>query len=261
MTQKRWHWTDTTPNYLANHIRLQVNADEVRVELFASDPSGGDGGAPVSPVNRIILERATMAQTIGGLNGPTLLAFAAIDARGLPRPPISVLAESTVTRRPPRHTRAGRGECWPVMMALSHPELPFTEASFLVRSAAGFSFSSNLEDWEELDAEPPGGATGGILGTLPTIALEHHAVSIPVGGETSLGLRIVDAAGVLDPRCVHTVHLEETGGFVPLRRVMTTDGLASFRISALGMAAGDVFKVKAGFRHFSGCDEVLVTVV
>ena len=57
------------------------------------------------------------------------------------------------------------------------------------------------------------------------------------------------------------LYLEETGGYLPMKRVQTVGGLARFKVGALGLKAGDAFKVKVGLRNFSGMLDVPFEVV
>jgi hypothetical protein len=143
-------------------------------------------------------------------------------------------------------------------MTLPHPDAPFTEANFIVRNRADMAFMSNLTGWNVTANRPE---NNGILSTLPSITLSVESINVPVNGTALVEATSVDMDGVALTDGHRTIYLEETGGFLPLRRVRTTGGKASFRISALGMQAGDTFKVKAGYRNFSGCAEVAVNVV
>ena len=46
-----------------------------------------------------------------------------------------------------------------------------------------------------------------------------------------------------------------------MKRVQTVGGLARFKVGALGLKAGDAFKVKVGLRNFSGMLDVPFEVV
>lgn len=56
------------------------------------------------------------------------------------------------------------------------------------------------------------------------------------------------------------IYLETTGGYLPHQRLHLTGGKGSFRVQALGLKSGESFKVKAGWRYFSGAAEKTVTV-
>ena len=60
---------------------------------------------------------------------------------------------------------------------------------------------------------------------------------------------------------VTTLFLEETGGYLPKRRVLAPGGSASFNVSATGLDPGDTFKVKVGFRNYSGLLDVPFEVI
>jgi len=55
------------------------------------------------------------------------------------------------------------------------------------------------------------------------------------------------------PSC--EVHLETTGGQLARSRLSLDAGKGSFAVSASGLEPGERFKIKAGFRHYSGVAE------
>jgi hypothetical protein len=57
-----------------------------------------------------------------------------------------------------------------------------------------------------------------------------------------------------------TVYLEEVNGYLPKRRVDLTGGVGQFRVGALGLAAGDTVRVKAGFRFYTGLGDITLPV-
>ncbi|MDL2058370.1 hypothetical protein MUN46_011725 [Mesosutterella sp. AGMB02718] len=57
------------------------------------------------------------------------------------------------------------------------------------------------------------------------------------------------------------IYIDSTGGYVPLRRLELSNGVGKFRIRALGLKAGESFKVKVGWRYFTGAAEKTVLVV
>ena len=56
---------------------------------------------------------------------------------------------------------------------------------------------------------------------------------------------------------------DEIGGgeYLPKRRVSAPSGSASFKVAATGLDPGDTFKVKVGFRNYSGLLDVPFEVV
>jgi hypothetical protein len=190
-------------------------------------------------------------------DGPGIYVLA-LSEKGVPLAPFNVYEQSYQSKRDLRFARAMSADMWPVLVAVPHTGAAFDECSFLVRNSAECHFSSNLESWTQLDEAPP---VGVMSHCLPTLKVLTPSVSMAADTSTVVDVQVVDAEGVLYPHGEQTIFLEETGGVLPLRRVKSVGGLASFRVSSAGMQSGESFKVKVGFRNISGCDEVLVFVV
>ena len=94
---------------------------------------------------------------------------------------------------------------------------------------------------------------------MPTLALSGDA-TVPAGGYASVTAQLRDAAGVPLAKTT-TLYLEETGGYLTRRRLPLVNGTGSFKVGAIGLDAGETFKVKAGFRLYSGLSEINFTVV
>ncbi|MFM7009369.1 MAG: hypothetical protein ACKO0Z_08590 [Betaproteobacteria bacterium] len=56
------------------------------------------------------------------------------------------------------------------------------------------------------------------------------------------------------------VYLDSTAGFLRDRRVMTVNGEGSTVFKADGLSSGTQVKIKVGFKHFSGTDDLVVNV-
>lgn len=93
------------------------------------------------------------------------------------------------------------------------------------------------------DATLSGPATVAAGGTVAVNAAIHMADDVPIAG-AAVELR-----------------LETTAGYLPKQRVVTVDGQATFNVTALGLSAGDVIRVKVGVGHFTGMDDHTITVV
>lgn len=301
MTKKLWHWAGSHDEsrpmyYLPMHVSLLAEEASVRVVLYYSESEDctlytsqqmesliySFNSLPASCVDRLkaavdgsFIDQSLAGQHIrihsifnvrrdagffgsGESDEPVVVAFPLDMTSGYTLSPINVLVESFLSKRPSNMTKVGLNQQWPVLMAVPYPGAPFSEASFVVRNDAAYVLSSNIAGWETITAPPPNGS---IVGTLPTIALSASSVDVDADSEVEIDLQIIDQDGSMDARGSHRIYLEETGGFLPLRRVSTAQGHGSFRISTRGMRAGDVFKVKAGFRNYTGCDEVEVRVI
>lgn len=139
-----------------------------------------------------------------------------------------------------------------------HVIVPFADAASFddceVMVVAGSDFSANVP----VQAVDAGFA---FVSRLPRLSLAAPD-SITADGTAQATVRLVDAANAPIPRAGVEVFLEATAGYLPKRRVTTAaDGSASVRLRALGLEPGDVVKLKAGFKHFTGSAEALVTVV
>jgi hypothetical protein len=56
-----------------------------------------------------------------------------------------------------------------------------------------------------------------------------------------------------------TLFLESTGGYLPQRRVSIT-GKGVIRFSTQGLLAGEQVKIKAGWKHYPGISELIITI-
>jgi hypothetical protein len=211
----------------------------------------------ISPTGIAIFDRAENSLGNAEMDGVGMYAFP-IDASLQPLAPFNAFSQTFLTKREPRKSRLMGESEWPVIMTLPYPDAPFTEANFIVRNRADMAFVSNLEGWDVVADRPEG---GGIIGTLPGIKLSQDTITLSAGGAATVEATVIDSDGTPRAEGAHTIYLEETGGFIPMRRVKTANGKATFRVSAMGMQAGDTFKVKAGYRNYSGCAEVTVKVI
>ena len=82
---------------------------------------------------------------------------------------------------------------------------------------------------------------------------------VQAGGETSLTLAVRDREGNVWDYPMD-VYLESNTGYLPYRRVRVT-GTASFPVQALGLKAGDVIRVKAGYRWYANLVHKDITVI
>ena len=99
-----------------------------------------------------------------------------------------------------------------------------------------------------------------VAGAMPVLRLLPVELVVPANGYGVAEVTVTDRDGqVLPAAC--DLYLEETGGYLPRRRIAVAEGLAAFKVGALGLEAGEAFRVKVGFRHFSGLADLNVTVV
>ena len=94
---------------------------------------------------------------------------------------------------------------------------------------------------------------------FPTFTITSGGTTIDADATDTVDFKMVDADGALIEKDT-TVYLESTGGYLPKSRVDVVDGLGSFKVTALGLAAAETFKVKLGFRNYTGVKDVNYTV-
>lgn len=94
---------------------------------------------------------------------------------------------------------------------------------------------------------------------LPRIAFDEREVQVGADGAAIIGFALTDAQGAPLTNSAY-IHFESTGGYLPMSRVAVESGRGSVRVVARDLVAGESFKVKAGFKYFSGVDECLVKV-
>jgi hypothetical protein len=244
---------------------LIANSDGFPVSHYSPTDDRWSGAyldPALADINIGLLGTATLYRTEGYLgsaerDGPGIYVFALND-QGIPMAPFNVYSQSYRSKRDPRFTRVMTDQTWPVMVAVPCTGAAFDECSFLVRNSSQCHFSSNLEGWTQLTQAPP---TGVLALSLPTLQVSSPTLSMSPNSSATVDVRVLDCDGVLYPHGEQTIFLEETGGLLPLRRIRSIGGLASFRISSVGMQSGESFRVKLGFRNISGCDEVAVSVL
>ena len=117
-------------------------------------------------------------------------------------------------------------------------------------------FHSNVEGWvEATDLD----YLSCMRTELPQIRLIGGGGVIASNDTQNVRVEIIDGAGVRFKRSSN-LYLEETGGYLPLKRIPVVNGVADFTVSALGLKAGQAFKVKVGFRSYTGLLDVAFEV-
>lgn len=188
-------------------------------------------------------------------SGPSVICFQM--EGGVPHYPFNLLSQTVNSKRDSRFAKQPNQRETPLMMYLAHPDLPFTQATFVVRQPEGSQFACNLSGWREVDASPH----EALRSVLPGVLFDSPALQIHPGMTAEVGFSIRFPDGDLDLSDANEALFESTGGYLPIRRSVTQSGIGNMRVSALGLVAGDKFKVKAGFKNYSGTDELLVEVV
>lgn len=93
----------------------------------------------------------------------------------------------------------------------------------------------------------------------PTLAFSGPT-SIAAGDYADVQLAVTSAAGVVQNDVTARVYIEVISGYSNKTRVDIT-GQTTLRVAALGLSAGDVVHLKAGFKNFSGVAEIQIPVV
>ena len=90
---------------------------------------------------------------------------------------------------------------------------------------------------------------------MPTLQAQQSATVAP-NGTVSVAVSIQN----LDQSAEAEIYALSSGGYMPVTRILTDSHQATFRISALGLESGESFKVKFGFKHYSGLASTVINV-
>lgn len=171
-------------------------------------------------------------------------------------PAFNSLAYSTSSKAHPMRESRHNGAPVALMMYHSFADDNYTDASYTMKYNKAYGFSTNMSGWEK--ASDYNYLTE-LASSLPSISITSGGGSIDADGYDTVGFDVVDSGGnKLSSN--GDIYLEHTGGYLPMNRVATTNGSGSFKVGALGMTSGDSFKVKVGFRNYSGLVDVNYTV-
>lgn len=157
----------------------------------------------------------------------------------------------------------------PVALMVYQPfmDTHFTDSSITLKYNKGSGFSTNIGDWENgvdhREMFEMSGTGYNYLGhmkeALPGFTVTSGGGSIDADGYDTVEFKMVDSTGATINHATD-VYLEHTGGYLPSQRIHITGGTGSFKVGALGMESGDTFKVKIGFRNYTGVTDVEYTV-
>ena len=133
----------------------------------------------------------------------------------------------------------------------------FTDCSMTFKYNTWAGFSTNILDgwtvgtgYDYLDQ---------MGDAFPNFEVTSGGGDIDAGDTDTVNFKMVDKDGTTIEKN-STLYLESTGGYLPKTRVDVTNGLGSFKVTALGLGAYDTFKVKMGFRNYTGVKDVSYTV-
>ena len=94
---------------------------------------------------------------------------------------------------------------------------------------------------------------------MPGLKLSGPA-GINPEGYADIQVAATNADGSIRDSVSSTVFLEEVNGYLPKRRVDLVDGMAQFKVGALGLINGDTVRIKAGFRFYTGLGDITLPV-
>lgn len=171
-----------------------------------------------------------------------------VDYEGNMRPFYNAIAFETATKMHPMRSVRNLGTPSNLFIYQPFSDMPLTECSMTLKYNLSLGYRSNIDDF--VDASDYNYLPD-LDQAFPVVELVNGGGQISPDGYTDVTVRLASDEGK-----DATLYLEETGGYLPMKRVKTFGGLASFKVGALGLQAGDVFKVKVGLRNFSGMLDV-----
>ena len=180
-----------------------------------------------------------------------------IDYAGYLHPFYNAIAYETSTKMHPMRSvrNLGAPSCFFIYQPFAN--VPFTECSMTLKVNASKGYRANVEGWTEatdLDY------LSALKVALPGLELTAGGGQIKVGDTATVTVQLIDSD---ETPISHStmLYLEETGGYLPKRRVPAASGRASFKVAATGLDPGDTFKVKVGLRNYSGLLDVPFEVI
>lgn len=195
-----------------------------------------------------------------------------IDYNGFTRPAFNATSREKDTKAHP--LRSARQYGAPACLFVYQPfaDTPLNECSITLKYNKGYGFSTNLDGWvdgtTELEMFSGSGKNKGksynYVGQLheafPNFTVTSGGESISADGTDTVKFKMTDSDGKAIKKEV-TLYLESTGGYLPKTRLETdANGIGEFKVQALGLESGDMFKIKIGFRNFTGMTDVEYTV-
>lgn len=180
-----------------------------------------------------------------------------IDSEGYLHPFYNAIAYEASTKMHPMRSVRNLGAISCLFIYQPFADAPFPDCSMALKFNASKGYRANIDGWvEATDFDYLNGLGAG----LPGVRLISGGGQIKAGDTATVVVQLVNSDQSHIDRSA-TLYLEETGGYLPKRRVQTTSGSASFKVSATGLEPGETFKVKVGFRNYSGLVDVPFSVV
>ena len=182
-----------------------------------------------------------------------------ISYEGMLEVPFNSTTENVDRKGTAKRAAAQRRQHDVVLVFMPFADAPFTDCSIVVRTGPDGAVFGNVGEFEE---KP--GLLGDFVNDLrPAIRLKSGGGDIPAETREVTVVEIFDpmtGAAITDSGA--TLFLETTGGYLPRQRVkVAADGTAAFPVMALGLDAGETFKVKVGFKQYTGMLDVPFSVI
>ncbi|CAL80525.1 hypothetical protein BRADO6935 [Bradyrhizobium sp. ORS 278] len=176
-----------------------------------------------------------------------------IDLVGWPQAPFNRCAVTKDTKaRTPRHLATIGRNC-PLQIHVPFASCDFLTSSFSFALHPDFGLVGNLDPGAEVTQQDN---MSDARQAFSSISLTTDSLDLKPDAYATVTAQLVDSSGSPINDADAELHLETTGGYLPKQRVTTQQGRAQFRVGALGLVAGDSFRLKAGFRHFTGVNEL-----
>lgn len=176
-----------------------------------------------------------------------------VDYEGNMRPFYNAVAFETATKMHPMRSVRNLGTPSNLFIYQPFTDMPLTECSMTLKHNLSLGYRSNVDGFAETNDY---NYLTDLDLAFPSMELVNGGGLVASDGYADVTVRLVSVEGKDT-----TLYLEETGGYLPMKRVQTVHGLATFKVGALGLKAGDAFKVKVGLRNFSGMLDVPFEVV
>ena len=130
---------------------------------------------------------------------------------------------------------------WMIGLNVYSPDLVKTSSGLTLATCAGLDVVRNTE--------------------LPLVKFSDHSATVEAGGTVVVDFHLCneDLSQIKDRDA--EVYLDVTAGTLSKYRVETQDGKGSVIFRALDLVAGDVAKIKCGFKYFTGTDDFFVQVI
>jgi hypothetical protein len=180
-----------------------------------------------------------------------------VDYAGRPLAPFNRFLETMETKARAMRLLAFEGRNCAMQIFVPFASCDFEACSFTLALHRDFGLVGNLDPGEEITDQA---AARAAPAAFPAIRFSDEALELAPDGYGIVTTQLIDPDGNPITDTDTEIFFETTGGYLPKQRLMTQGGEAELRIGTLGLAPGDTFRVKAGFRHFTGVCELTVQV-